>query len=205
MAVALQRELLVVPIVHSQAEMGTLGEKIRDQLAKKLGAQWVESHASAIDCLWDEIENSLERLDLPWHQVRIYQDGLPVCGREREIVNELAAAGSRNHRIVRRLAQNGATIMGTESGELLIQEYKRIKELLAVSSAEKVAESETLAKRDRFIAGRIDATLKRGEIGILFIGMLHGVQKFLAPDIHASILQPLARKAGARGRKLPSR
>jgi DNA-binding response OmpR family regulator len=40
---------------------------------------------------------------------------LPVCGRDLEIVAELAKAGSRNHPLLLRLKGRGALLMGTES------------------------------------------------------------------------------------------
>jgi hypothetical protein len=54
----------------------------------------------------------------------IHLEGLPVCGHESEIVADLARAGSRNHRLLLRLREFGAIIMGTESAELLVEEYQ---------------------------------------------------------------------------------
>jgi hypothetical protein len=181
--------------------MGSLGDEIRSRLAKELGPSWVEQNASVIDRLWDEIESSLLALNLPYSKVRIYQDGLPVCGREIEIVNELASAGSRNHRLVQQLHENGAMIMGTESGELLVEEYQRVKQLLAEGGSSAGANqaagrgTSLMQKRDRFMATRINATLEPGEIGILFAGMLHSVQRYLAADIKLIGVHPSARDA----------
>jgi hypothetical protein len=36
---------------------------------------------------------------------------------------------------------------------------------------------------DRFIAGRVDETLKAGEVGLIFLGLLHRLERFLPPDI----------------------
>ena len=125
-----------------------------------------------------------------------------------EIVNELAQAGSRNHRIIAELAKEGATIMGTESGELLIEEYQRVKQLLAQSGAAAKAGptveegAALIEKRDRFMAQRIARTLQPGEIGILFIGMLHAVERYLAKDIRVITTNPLSGEAAALGRKL---
>ena len=41
-----------------------------------------------------------------------------------------------------------------------------------------------LKKRDRYIAGRINSTLGKGETGILFLGMLHSLKDLLDRDIH---------------------
>jgi hypothetical protein len=188
--------------------MGTLAKEIGNQLAKELGPQWLQKKETAVDSLWDCIEAMLAEIDLPYVRTRIYQDGLPVCGREIEIVNELSKAGSRNHRLVAALAKKGATIMGTESGELLIEEYQRVKQLLAQSSATARAHSmidtgaALLQKRDQFMAERIDQTLQPGEIGILFIGLLHSVQRYLARDITVIATHPFSGGAAASGKKI---
>ena len=153
--------------------MGTLAKEIGSRLAKELGPRWLQKQETAVDSLWDSIEMMLAQIDFPRAKVRIYQDGLPVCGRETEIVHELANAGSRNHCLIAELAKKGATIMGTESGELLIEEYRRVKQILAQSGvAAKTdpmidAGAALLQKRDRFMAEQIDRTLQPGEIGIL--------------------------------------
>ena len=59
-----------------------------------------------------------------------------------------------------------------------------------------------IQKRDRFMAERIDRTLQPGEIGILFIGMLHSVQRYLARDITVIATRPFSGEAAALGRKL---
>lgn len=203
------RVLIHIPIIHTQAEMGTLAKEIGSRLAKELGPRWLQKKETAVDNLWDNIETMLAEIDLPFARVRIYQDGLPVCGREMEIVNELANAGSRNHRVIADLAKKGATIMGAESGELLIEEYRRVKQILAQSGVAAKADpmidagAALLQKRDQFIAERIDRTLQPGEIGILFIGMLHSVQRYLAKDITVIATGPFSGEAGGLGKKDP--
>lgn len=187
--VAAQRVLVHIPIIHTQADMGALGEGIRRHLVQRFGEHWWQSKTSAVDRFWNDIEAALLGGDLPYARMRIYQDGLAVCGREMDIVKELAAAGSRNHRLVLELARRGAAVMGTESGELLVEEYGRIRRLLG--SAEAAGRGDIqgagvalLQRRDRFIAERVGATLAAGEIGVLFLGMLHSaVGRFLPADV----------------------
>lgn len=175
--------------------MGSLGEQIRRRMIEALGERWWQDNLGSIERIWDEIEASIIELDLPWEQVRIYQDGLPVCGREIAIVTELAAKGSRNHRLLMALVAKGAAIVGTESPELLVAEYNRVRSLLdsnVSAHQEDVKEmgARLLERRDRFIASRIDATLAAGEIGILFLGMLHSIADFLPKDIKLLNLVP---------------
>lgn len=80
--------------------------------------------------------------------------------------------------------RGGATLVGTESPALLLDEYKLLQ------SAERTEAQATalLEARDRFIAGRIDATLDEERQGILFIGALHKVAAFLPPGIKVEYL-----------------
>ncbi|HTQ25839.1 MAG TPA: hypothetical protein VMI09_14190 [Candidatus Binataceae bacterium] len=115
-----------------------------------------------------------------------------------DIVKELAAAGSRNHRLLLEMARRGATVMGTESSELLVEEYGRVRRLLANSESPgkdqnvKASSAALIQKRDQFVARRIGTTLARGELGVLFLGMLHSVAAFLPADIRLLRLAPFA-------------
>jgi hypothetical protein len=189
------RRLLHIPIIHSQAEMGSLSPTIQAIMVQKLGPKGWERNVSLIDGIWTQIEQAIDRWSLPYEKVRLYQDGLPVCGRELEIVSELAKAGSRNHQLLLRLKERGATLMGTESADLLVREYRLIKQTLAANDPASVARREArhqessrclLKRRDQAIAERINHTLCRGEIGLLFLGMLHSLEGGLAQDIQVT-------------------
>ena len=197
-----QRILIHIPIVHTSADLGALGIRIREQLIKTFGERWWQGNLGSVERVWDEIEAALNDLDLPYSRLRIYQDGLPVCGRELDIVKELAAGGSRNHRLLLELSRRGAEIIGTESGELLTEEYRRIKGLLETPSSPSQGRRDATAsgahlieKRDRFIASRIDTTLHEDDIGMLLLGMLHAIAPLLAKDIKLLNLLPFDRTA----------
>lgn len=139
--------------------------------------------------------------------MRLYQDGLPQCGRETEIVTELAAAGSPNHGLLLALMKRGATLMGTEDPDLLLEEYRLVQRVLAAKKPEEVARIEAheatrsralLARRDAHIAKRINQSLQPGETGILFLGMLHSLQPLLAKDI--AVTYPIHQPAQSRRR-----
>ncbi len=53
----------------------------------------------------------------------------------------------------------------------------------AASADEQTLARSLLERRDRFIAERIDATLKPWQSGIIFLGVLHSLSGKLAPDI----------------------
>ena len=189
------RRLFHIPVIHSQAEMGSLSPAIQAVTVRKLGAKGWERNVSVIGGIWTQIEQAIDRWSLPYEKVRLYQDGLPVCGRELEIISELARAGSRNHQLLLRLKERGATLMGTESADLLVQEYNLIKQTLALNDSATAARWQArhqessrslLRRRDRAIAERINQTLCRGEIGLLFLGMLHSLKRWLDPDIQVT-------------------
>ena len=193
------RTLIYLPIVHTQDDMGAMKESVARATLEKVGRAGLARKTAAIDKLWTEIEAAIEALALSFDRVRLYQDGLPVCGREAEIVTELAQAGSRNHQLLLRLMAQGAVLMGTESGDLLVQEYQLARQSLTtrptraagVAAASRAFRDALLKRRDQFMAQRINDTLKDGETGILFLGMLHSLEQYLNPDV--KVIYPLQR------------
>jgi len=201
------RTLIHIPIIHTQADMGALGRSVRRVTVQRLGHRAWERNVDVIGRMWEEIRRAAKGWDLPWEKVRLYQDGLPRCGREAEIVRELAGAGSPNHQLLLSLMKRGATLMGTESPDLLVEEYRLVREILAAGDAEEAARLEArhrgrsrslLAQRDQYIAGRINESLCAGETGLLFLGMLHSLDPWLAKDIQ--VRYPMHRPARARRR-----
>ena len=152
-------------------------------------------NAAVVEKMWEQIENAVASLPVSAGTVRVYQDGLPVCGHEQDIVSELAGGGIRNHRALLELQARGATLMGTENPELLVQEYQLATAGFAsgvtvrTDVRQKQLRDTLLEKRDRYIADRINGTLGAGESGILFMGMLHAVAKYLDADIN--VVYPL--------------
>lgn len=191
------RNLVYVPIVHTEKDMGTLASQMKDSFVSEFGADRWQEHWEAIHEMWDGLKIKIQQLKLDYSKLRLYQDGLPLCGFEEKIVRDLAGRGSKNHVLLIWLMEQGASIEGTEDPNLLIQEYSYIKKILsATAEAERVsavkeyesAAKELLIKRDQFIGKRIDETLKPGETGLLFLGMLHSVDEILAKDITVSYL-----------------
>jgi hypothetical protein len=186
-----RRQLIYFPIVHNQADMGALSESVRKASVRKIGRQGWKRKVDLIDKFWDEIEKALTTLSVPYDRVRVYQDGLPVSGKETLIVTELAKSGSRNHTLLLGLVDKGARLMGTESLELLLEEYESVKKMLGLGESLRKREqvfdsSNLLERRDKFIAQRINETLFPGEVGIIFLGMLHALEPWLATDIQVT-------------------
>ncbi len=168
----MSRPLLIIPIVHAKADLGSLGEQItaRRQAASE----------ALISDFWDQVRTHVLTLDVDFTALHLYQDGLPVCGMEVAIVNDIAKQGSPNFQLLLDLMQRGATLHGTESPSLLRQEYEWIRQ---PHLATPEAAAALLIERDRFIAAEIDRTLPSGATGLIFLGMLHRIEDHLPPTI----------------------
>lgn len=177
--------------------MGTLAGSMREAYVKKFGEKKWKGHLQVINEMWEAIRKQVRELRLPYQRVKVYQDGLPICGKEREIIMDLAKQGSPNHLLVQWMMNRGATLVGTEDPRLLLGEYNFIKKITQAKThreherfvhAYEKASTALLRKRDEKIRDQIVATLKAGETGVLFIGLLHRVDELLPGDIQASYL-----------------
>ncbi len=192
------RILIVIPIIHTEQDMGSLLEQTKQAYVTRYGHEKWAEHLKSIDQVWNGIRQMIAALKLPYASVRLYQDGLPLCGKEADIVKEVAARGSQNHQLLVELMAQGAQLMGTEDPSLLLQEYQFHQGALGGGKQGHENQQEQsrglLAQRDRFIAGRINATLPDGEIGLLFVGMAHSVEPLLDGDILTRHLLPSLRE-----------
>jgi hypothetical protein len=177
-------KLIYVPVMHSSIEMGSAAAAYQAAFVARFGeAKWAE-RTREFDVIWHAIETAIAALSLDLAKLKLYQDSLPVCDREIALTRELAAQGSRNHRLLALLVESGATLIGTESPALLLEEYRLLQ------SSDRTAEQTAtlLERRDRYIAERIDSTLRGDETGLLFIGVLHQVARFLPARISVEYL-----------------
>ena len=125
-----RRRLIWVSVIHTQADLGSASEAVKGLYVRSIGQSGWDNHVKAIDEIWQNIKKEIEALNLSYGKVRLYQDGLPNCGHEAEIVTALAKAGSQNHQILLDLMGKGAQITGTESPELLLEEYQLAQQIL---------------------------------------------------------------------------
>ena len=194
----LLRKLLVIRIVHTPSDMGSMKDGLEREGVSKIGRQRWEDNQRRIEKFWEEVEVEVDRLGLELDKVRIYQDGLPCAGELGErIVRETAEKGSKNYQIIRKLMDRRARIEATESPEFLRQEYSYIKAILEAKTDQERAEAATkydqvkdrlMEGRDTFIAQNISLTLQDGETGLLFIGASHNVIPKIAKDIDVKSL-----------------
>lgn len=194
------RRVIVIPIVHTSADLGTLSEPVKARHAEQFGPDQWTRREQAVERLWEEIRRRLKARDLDYRRVRIYQDGLPLCGHEPQLVEELARAGSRNHQLVADLMKRGALLVGTEDPLLLIREYEMHRRGLGSPAGQGGGAcddemAQLLQARDRFIASRIAETLQENEIGVVFLGAAHSLRGLLPADVFVETL--MSRTAGA--------
>jgi hypothetical protein len=192
------RKLIIIRIVHAPSDMGSASAALEKAGISTLGRVRWQDNQNKIEKFWQELEAEVDDLGLDMEKLVIYQDGLPCAGALGErIVRETAAKGSKNYQIVQKLMDRGAKIEATESADLLRQEYGYIKALLEAKTDEERRTAEErynqvkdklLEERDLFIARAIDASLKEGETGLLFIGASHNVLPKIAGDIEVKCL-----------------
>ena len=188
------RKLVYVPVLHAREDsVRSLPRTLLRGGNEKSGIKDKEFNAdhSAVGEMWAGITAKIEELNLPWNKTRIYQDGLPVSGKELEIVTRLTDNGSWNHLLILNLLKKGAKLEGTENIDFLMREYDFLNVLLmknasteqTAAMAEYQAKSRELLKmRDEFILNRVKTTLQEGEVGIIFMGVMHRLDKMLEKD-----------------------
>ncbi len=189
------RRLIYVPILHPRGGSGQAASILNGRGKTVIKEGKSDKALIAVDEMWDGIASKIEGLNLPWDQTRIYQDGLPVCGSELEIVTRLAENGTPNFLFILSLMQKRAKLEGTENLDLLLQEYDLLSKLLMKRSnkelKEAIAEYQTksrklLTLRDEFIFDRIMNTLQRAELPIVFMGVMHRLDKLLEKNFLVS-------------------
>ncbi len=189
------RRLIYVPILHAKEDSEHTASIVPKNNNNDMKRGKNDKGLSAVDEMWEGIAAKIGGLNLPWKQTRIYQDGVPVCGNELELARRLADSGSPNFLFILDLIKMGATLEGTESMDLLISEYDLLNELLMKNSAKdrevtneeyQTKSKELLTLRDQFILNRINGTLQNGELPIVFMGVMHRLDKMLEKDFLVS-------------------
>ena len=176
--------LIIIPIIHTHADFGSLGSKVfMDREYETMATQY-----------WQAVSKYVQKLLVDFSELRVYQDGLPDISTEMvtKIVDETQTA---NYDLLRWLRDKGANITGTESPSLLLEEYRALHAIF--NSKNEIQKHEArlkyakanpylLEERDRYIAKKIEATLPKGGMGILFIGLAHEVKRLLEQEIEVS-------------------
>jgi len=197
------RTLIYVPIIHSVADMGSMGDELKHKSVSVLGENVWQKHTDTVNGYWAAIQSYFENIDLYVPGIKIYQDGMFVDGEmAMKLINDGVKSGSKNSEIVSNLITRGAILVKTEDFKMVRDEYDglqliiksktNIKKLIQLLRY-KILKSIFLRRRDRFIAATIDETLGPNETGILFIGAYHNVMKRLPKNITVIELKEVAK------------
>ncbi|MDO8568475.1 MAG: hypothetical protein Q7R57_07155 [Dehalococcoidales bacterium] len=168
------RRLFFVPLVYS-------------------GKDAPPEYAAKYDAYWPPVDNQLKDLEAKLGKVnRIYHELIPAGGEDG--LKALQELHEKSHRIVKARVEAGAQLEATEDAYLLT-EFLDWGRCLAVGlQNEKVFNQvyqtyvEAGKKRNEFIAGQINLTLKADEIGLLFMREGHQVQ--FPGDIQVFYISP---------------
>ncbi len=173
------RKLIYVPVIHMSADLGSVARQVDKKGIAGFGEEFWRKHRETISKLWDVIFNYF--IDLDVKGFKIYQDGMVADGEVGEkIVEEGVKAGSKNYEIISDLLKRGALLVKTEDFPLVKKERDRIVRIANAGSTGKkltayliyrLTRDRLLKKRDRYIAERINETLRPWESGILFRGL----------------------------------
>ena len=195
------KKLLYIPIVHNQADLGSLGSQLSLEGERKYGVSLWQNHLEQVDKSWDEIEIKISKQlkKISFDKIKIYQDGLPVAGDIGiKIVKDTAKKGSKNYIIIDNLLTQGAKLEIAENKEFLLKEYYLLSDISKAETHEKQLETyltyqklsqKLLNNRDNYIANQINVTLNDGEIGIAFFGAAHSIIEKLYKDIKVVVIQ----------------
>jgi len=185
------RTLIYVPVIHTSADLGSLGKDVTKRGIADIGEGVWEKHKAAVEKFWDVISDYFDSIDVLG--MKVYQDGMVADGEVgQRIVEEGAKSGSRNYELVARLLKKGAILVKTEDFKLVKEELDRLVALTRGQSIShkliafikyKLAKDRLLDKRDKFISKMIDESLRQDETGIIFIGAYHNIKPKLPGDI----------------------
>lgn len=185
------RRLIYVPIIHTDADMGSLARDLETKARKVVKAASLRKHKTIVKNYWDEIARYWQ--DKRVSGYKIFQDGMATNGIVgQKMVADLSRKGSVNYKIIKQLVEQGAQLIKTEDPDLLKEEYFLTKELVERKSffgslfallRYKWRKGGLLAKRDSYIAKRIDENLQAGETGICFLGVYHQMLRKLPSDL----------------------
>jgi len=185
------KRLLYVPSIHDEADLGSARTALAQRSAVLSGERRWGLHRETVGKFWERVAAYLHSFDP--RQLRVYQDGLAADGETgRHIVEEAARRGSRNYQLILELLNGGAELRKTEDPALLLRQREvilgHLQQDLDVDQY-RTQSDRLMEERDKFIGETIRATLKEGEVGVLFIGAHHNVASRLAGDISVEVVK----------------
>ena len=201
-----------MPIIHTGPDLGTLAAGIEERAGTVVNSSNWRKHKEVVRLYWQAIADYWKSENVSGF--KIFQDGMPVDGIMGEnIVKDLAAQGSINHKIIEQLLEQGAELVTTEDPKLLKEEYLLTSALIKRKSflntllallRYRWRKDRLLRARDACIIKSINTSLNDGETGICFLGASHQIVSGLARDIEVIPLKDPA-KVRAYSQKFTSK
>lgn len=183
--------LIYVPVIHTSADLGSLAKDIGKRGTAELGEETWDQHIRTVEAFWEILFRYFDSVEVSG--MKVYQDGMVAEGKVgEEIVREGTNLGSKNHQLVAKLLERGATLVKTELFQLVKEERDHIvkitqaKTLIGKITAYikyKLTKNRLLKRRDNYVTRRINETLQDGETGILFLGAAHDIISKLSKNI----------------------
>jgi hypothetical protein len=185
------------PIIHMEADLGSLGGELNARGLASFGKDLWQRHQRTVETFWRSIQTFLQRL--PAEGLIVFQDGMVAGGEVGErIVREVAKSGSLNFQIVEELLGRGATLVQTEDLALVKAERDRLLRITQAAGtgaklraylAYRWGKRRLLRQRDSFIRRRILEELKPERRGLLLLGAEHRVIPSLPPTVQVVALK----------------
>ncbi len=193
------RTLLYCPVIHMEADLGSLSSGIAGRGISDYGEEFWERHKKTVSGFWDSVARFFSML--PAYGLKVFQDGMVADGETGlKIVLEGVDGGSKNFEVVNDLIERGAVLVRTEDIALVKEEMAHFVRILRAGTLPektaaclryKAVKKGLLKRRDRFMAQRIAEAVGPGETGALFVGAYHDVAAFLPGDIRAVFLKDI--------------
>jgi hypothetical protein len=154
-----------------------------------------EEYLEKFNRYWEQVEKQITELELKLGKVnRIYHELILAGGEDgSKTIKEL---NDKSHEIIQTCLDKGAQLEAVEEGDLLTEFMDWSRCLIVGLQNQKVltkvyeSYTEVSKKRNEYIAGKIDETLKADEIGILLMRENHQVQ--FPSDIQVFYVAPPA-------------
>ncbi len=159
------------------------------------GAESPADYLEKYNKYWSQVEEQISDLELKLGAVnRIYHELIPIGSEEGS--RALKELNDKSYQIIKARLDKGARLEVIEESDLLM-EFMDWNRCLAVGlQNQKVFTTvyksyiEASEKRNKYISGQINETLKAEEIGVLFMREGHQVQ--FPPDIQVFYITPPA-------------
>jgi translation elongation factor EF-G len=152
-----------------------------------------EEYQEKLTRYWEQVEKQIGELESKLGKVnRVYHELIPTGGEDgSQAIKEI---DDKSHKVIQTCLDKGAQLEAVEDGDLLTEFMDWSRCLIVGLQNQKVFTQvyesylEVGKKRNEYIAGKIDETLKTDEIGVLLMRENHQVQ--FPSDIQVFYIAP---------------